>query len=500
VMVMWVGWLGGRLPPTDFDGLAQHIPIAAFHVQAGDLARIDTPYRGILAFPANGSLLMGWLFLTTGSDGWIDLVQFPIWILGGVAVYQLARRFGAGRTEAVLGSLVFLAAPVVILQARADYVDVLLAGLAVAALAILFDEQLSLRWRAGLVGCALGVILGVKYAGATYTLVIGSLTLLVIGWNKRGRFRSLLGDAVVFALPVLILGSTWYWSNWRDLANPVWPIQPQAGPIVLFPGVWTVSTFYQDALPTELARLSYPAQLWSVWREQTNVFTPDMRLGGLGPLWLVVGLPALGLMTIQAIRRRELWPLAVIGLAGVLFGLTPVNWNTRYVLAPVAIGGVAAGWLLSQLEGWPRRLLSGLVVLGAAYSFGLVLAYGPITAQQAALFGQLPSAERRASLSKIVPANDEAMRWFDQNVPAGATVAYGWGKVILYPFWGAFDEHRFVYVAPTDAPNWFDRLRQLRVEYLVVDVDSAEAQAAAGDTRFRAGSGDGRYALYYLAE
>jgi hypothetical protein len=309
-----------------------------------------------------------------------------------------------------------------------------------------------------------------------------------------------LGDVVVLALPVLFLGSTWYWSNWRDLGNPVWPIQPQAGPIVLFPGVWTVSTFYQDALPIELARLSYPAQLWSVWREQTNVFTPDMRLGGLGPLWLVVGLPALGLMTVQAMRKRQWGPLAVIGLAGVLFGLTPVNWNTRYVLAPVAIGGMAAGWLLSQLEGWPRRLLSGLVVLGAAYSFGLVLAFGPITARQAALFGQLPSVERRASLSGIVPANDEAMRWFDQNVPAGATVAYGWGKVILYPFWGAFDEHRFVYVPPTEAPNWFDRLRQLRVEYLVVDVDSAEAQAAAGDTRFQAVFGDGRYALYYLAD
>jgi hypothetical protein len=264
--------------------------------------------------------------------------------------------------------------------------------------------------------------------------------------------------------------------------------------------VWTVSSFYQDALPTELARLSYPAQLWSVWREQTDSFSPDMRLGGLGPLWLAVGLPALGLMTFQALRRRELWPLALIGVAAILFVLTPVNWTTRYVLAPVAIGGVAAGWLLSQLEGWPRRLLSGLMVLGAAYSFGLVLAFGPITAQQAALFGKLPSAERRASLSGIVPANDDAMRWFDQNVPAGAIVAYSWGKVILYPFWGSFDGHSFVYVPPSNPPSWFDDLRQMHVEYLVVDVDSAEAQAAAGDTRFQAVFGDARYALYYLAD
>jgi hypothetical protein len=189
----------------------------------------------------------------------------------------------------------------------------------------------------------------------------------------------------------------------------------------------------------------------------------------------------------------------LIGLAATLFVLTPVNWTTRYILAPVAIGGVAAGWLLSQLEGWPRRLLSGLMVLGAAYSFGLVLAFGPITAQQAALFGQLPSAERRASLSGIVPANDEAMRWFDQNVPAGATVAYGWGKVILYPFWGSFDEHNFVFVPPSDPANWFDHLRQLRVQYLIVDLDSAEAQAALVDTRFQLLFRDGRYALYYLA-
>jgi hypothetical protein len=186
-------------------------------------------------------------------------------------------------------------------------------------------------------------------------------------------------------------------------------------------------------------------------------------------------------------------------VAAILFVLTPVNWTTRYILAPVAIGGVAAGWLLAQLDGWPRRLISGLFVLGAAYSFGLVLAFGPITPGQAALFAQLPAAERRPALSGIVPANDDAMRWFDQNVPAGATAAYGWGKVVLYPFWGTLGDRSFVYVSPADAPTWFDRLRQQRVEYLVVDVDSAEAQAAAADARFQLLFRDGRYALYYLA-
>jgi hypothetical protein len=42
-------------------------------------------------------------------------------------------------------------------------------------------------------------------------------------------------------------------------------------------------------------------------------------------------------------------------------------------------------------------------------------------------------------------------------------------------------------------------LREQRVEYLVVYIDSAEAQAAAADARFQLLFRDARYALYYLA-
>src|SRR5579859_2297016 len=354
VMAIWVAWLGSTLPPTDYDGLAQFIPTATLHLQAASLARINTPYRGILAFPASGSLFIAWVFLTFGRDTWIDLVQWPFWLLGGLGVYRLARQVQVGPPQAVLGSLVFLAAPVVILQARSDYVDVLLAGLLIAALALLFDERISPRWRAALVGCALGVAVGVKYVGAVYSVLLGPVALIVLA-RARGRAASQwVWDAVTLALPIAALGSYWYLSNWHDLGNPLWPIEVHIGQTVLFPGVWTTQSFYQDALPSELAHLNDLAQLWSEWRELTASFAPDMRLGGLGPLWFIAGVPALLVMVIQSVRTRSGLPLALAGLAGGIFFITPANWHTRYILLPLAIGGVAVGWLLSHLDAWPR--------------------------------------------------------------------------------------------------------------------------------------------------
>lgn len=124
---------------------------------------------------------------------------------------------------------------------------------------------------------------------------------------------------------------------------------------------------------------------------------------------------------------------------------------------------------------------------------------GPIAPIDVERFARLPQFERRSVLIEQVAAVKPAMRWFSQNVPDDAIVAYGWSGVVLYPFWEHAPARRMIY-APPDAPAWFEALRDHGAEYLIARQDSAEAQAAASDARFRALYSDDSYAIYTLTQ
>ena len=495
---IWILALGVLLPPTDYDGLAQHIPIAAFHLQSGNLAPIDTPYRGIRAYPANGSLLMAWSILIASSDAFVDLVQWPFWLLGALSIYHLARCVGATRRSAILGTMVFTAAPIVAMQARAAYVDLMLAGLVLATLTLILDRQLPVRYVAVASGCAVGVVIGLKYAGAVNAVLLLGLLAVRIGLERRRKPRQAVDDVLAAVLPIVVLGAYWYLRNWLDLGNPFWPMSVQVAGVRIFNGVWTTDSFYENALPANLSGLPYLAQLWTVWREPTPVYSADVRLGGLGPLWLTLGLPCLLLFSAQSLWRRQWARLVLLGFAAGVFLLTPANWHTRYVMAPVALSGVAVALVLDQLDRWPQKVLRALLACSAVYSLGLIVGRDQVTATALVRFARLPEVERRVVFADQVAAVQPAMRWFDRNTPNDATVAYSWSGMILYPFWGRPPLRKMIYVPPTAPPLWFDALRGQGANYLIVRQNSEEAQAAARDPRFREMYSDSTYAVYFV--
>jgi len=494
---LWILWWGVLLPPSDWDGLAQHLPIASQHIQSGNLTRIETPYRGIHAYPAGGSLLMAWMMLVARNDQLVDLVQWPFWLLGTLAVYHLSRCCGARRAHAMLGSLVFSLAPIVILQARSDYVDLILAGLVLSALAVIIDTRLPLKVVVLTVGCVTGVIIGLKYAGLIYALLLSGLMFWRC-WDERPSRRSMVYYGVVWSGLIVTLGGFWYWRNGWDLQNPIWPMSIQLGSWTLFAGVWTTASFYQDALPSALAGLSYPQQLWTVWREATLLFTPDMRLGGLGPLWFAVGLPCLIIWGAQALMRRQRWPLRLMSFALVAFALTPANWHTRYIIISAAISSLAVAFVLDQLGYTARFITSGLIFFLGLYGVGLAVLSGPVTPNDVKRFELLPAAERRPVFMDQSVASQAAMRWFDRNIPRDAIIAYGWNGVVLYPFQGLRAQRTALYVPPAPSPNWYLALREKKVAFLIIKPGSVEAQSAITDPRFRRLYSDPNYIIYAL--
>ncbi len=238
--ILWTLFLGLVLPPTDWDGLAQNLPMAAFHVQNGDIAPIETPYRGIRAYPQGGALLLAYTMLLSGSDTAVDLAQFPFWLMGTLAVYALARTLAASRANALAGALLFAAAPVVMLQARTAYFDLEVAAIALAALALLLDQQVGLRSRAFVAGAAAGLLADLKYAGLIYALVLLVLLVLALVVERiPGRTSPVQPSRSTSVRP-------WCWAA-AGMPGISPGIRTRCGPCswdlggrTILPGVWTL--------------------------------------------------------------------------------------------------------------------------------------------------------------------------------------------------------------------------------------------------------------------
>lgn len=470
-------WLGVILPPTDWDGLAQNLPMAAFHIQEGDIWPIETPYRGIRAYPQGGSLLLAYVMLLAGNDLLTDLVQLPFWLLGTFAIVALARELGASRSASIWGALLFAAAPVTILQARAAYFDLEVAALSLALLAVVLDRKLNAVWRSLIVGAGMGILIGLKYAGVIHALIILAILAGVMICDKVSMktILALIGGALIACLAV---GGWWYLFNFVYHQNPFWPMQVQVGGRLLLPGVWTTDEFYQGALPASLAEMSVLSRLITIWREPTSHYTADVRLGGLGPLWFALGGPGLLVFAAQTIRRPTIRRWSVLVYVVGTFFLTPANWHTRYVLASVGAVGACVAVMLDAFDGISRRALSATVVGLASLVLLMVPAHGEASVADVMRNALLPPTLRRTVLMDGVPAMDEALRWAELNIPAGSTVAYGWGGVILYPLFGPELRNRLVYVDPSmDRPDVL--LREGRCpQYAVVQAGSAEELSA----------------------
>ncbi len=477
ISMLLILWLGILLPPTDWDGLAQNLPMAAFHIQNENIWAIDTPYRGIRAYPQGGALLLAYTILLTGDDTLADLVQFPFWALGTLAIYALARKVGAGRSASFLGALMFATAPVTMLQARAAYFDLEVAAISLVSLALAIDDQLGTVWRSLIVGLGMGLLIGLKYAGAIHALVL----LMLLGWallyDRVGVKTTAIGLGVAI-IACIAIGGCWYFFNLVHYQNPFWPMQITLNGQMLLPGVWTTDEFYQEALPSSLREMPGWLRPITIWREAAAHYTADMRLGGLGPLWFALGGPSLIFFAIQTLQQpsSRKWGILFYFLATLL--LTPANWHTRYVLASIGVTGVCVATMLEVFNkiGW--RLLSATIVLLASLMLFMAPAHGEASATDVLRNLSLPSRMRRTAFMNQVPAMDEALRWSEQNIPAGTTIAYGWGGVILYPLFGPGLQNKLVYAE--SSIDHLDNSRQKITcpDFLVVRRGSPEALRA----------------------
>ncbi|WP_394841466.1 hypothetical protein LZC95_30880 [Pendulispora brunnea] len=338
VAVLTARWV----PIWHWDSAGYHLPFVNFFLGAHGQSGVppDIPY--LSTYPHNIEMLYVALRAMLPDDRLVDLGQIPLGIMGSVATTAIARQLGADRPEAIAAGCAWLLVPVAFLQLPTNYVDI---GSAAFLLSAIYFVLAPPSVRTVLVaGVALGLFLGSKPNAPSGTVLLFAI-LGVRCW--RARHARLLPPALVAGIVILLLGAESYVQNLILHGNPVWPVRIGIGPWRL-PGLITID----DVLATApaLPRVHGPFVLRTLraWSTLGGVpVTFDMRMGGLGPLFLV----CLPLAVVTLVQRRSV--MLLIATLATLMSPEP-GW-ARFILGFVALVFALATTQVSRLRDYAQR-------------------------------------------------------------------------------------------------------------------------------------------------
>ncbi|WP_170290900.1 glycosyltransferase family 39 protein [Neomoorella glycerini] len=469
----WLIFLGYLFPPYAWDSLYYHLTAVATWLQSGRI--VLSPYTlWANVYPMNTELIFAWNMLFSGSDLLVDLTQLPFALAGGLAVYALGRETGLQQANSAVAACLFFLTPIVLVQSKTCYVDVAFAAMFLAAFYFAYRYyHCPRRVYLLLAALASGLIFGMKASAAPY---VATVFLLIIAGNWMARratnhpFRqSLLPSLVILSGALLLWGSFWYLRNWLAYGNPLFPFTFKVLGYTLWSGQGSVADLVMvKNMPPELAGLPAWQQLLRSWQETSGPYTFDQRLGGFGPQWLYLELPALAVTFILALARGHRRLLLLLLPLVLLFWLQPSNWWTRYTIFIVAAGTLSLAYLEERLPGfWARPLRAAtlaLVIISLAGS----LTHGYFTPQVIGRFLALPPEQR--TFFQLTPWGDE-LAWVAR-VPPGSRIAFT-ETAFPYLLFGPRLENRVYRVIATSEEDMLRQLRENNSQYFLTTTTSA---------------------------
>jgi hypothetical protein len=350
-------WL---LPIWQWDAIGYHLPFVNFVLQRGSAADVPRDARFLSDFPHG----VEWVFVAWRSllpdDRLLDLAQVPFGLLGGAATAHLARRLGAQAPEAAAAGALWLAIPIVFLQLPTNYVDVASAAYLLCALAWMTGRPEDRR--PILATLALGLFLGSKPSAPVQTALC--LLVLLVQAIRSKRYAQW---ALACGIVVLLGGESYLVNLWRH-HNPAWPAAFAIGPLQ-FAGPCTMDALLHSGAAVPHAEGSLVHRIWLAWTAVSSLPAFDMKLGGLGPLFLL----ALPLSLVACWRRPTAFLILFIALAA------PDPSIARYTMALPACALALTATLLHRAPLSWRAV--GAAVESATAFVGLAMAWPGLTGE-----------------------------------------------------------------------------------------------------------------------
>ena len=345
VFIVAVGLV--QSPLTLYDSLSYHLVFPARWLQEHRISIVQTPFSDpAQAYqPGNGELFFLWLMVPFHGDLVARIGQLPFLLLGGTALYAIARRSGARPEHAAYAPLFFFLTRPVVEQAVGADVDLICAATFVTSLYLgIMAVQTDARRDWLLWGISMGLYLGSKYLALVYVAVL--LVLPLLRGPRRKALWAIPG-IVLFALP-------WYARNWIIAGSPIYPASLQVLGVVIARGAYAREAMNNSVFHVTSLRLF-----------------PVIAAHAFGAACLLFWLPCACLGTASLLARRRWWPGGYVLLVPLLmiplfWFSVPDNADSRFLLPAVAVAMVPLAFSFGSSPTW-NAFIHGLYLMGAAW-------------------------------------------------------------------------------------------------------------------------------------
>ena len=513
--VVYLSVVAYILPPATWDALTYHLPAVAAWIRADNL--VTTPLSvAASADPMNGELGFLWIGALTRSDLLVDAAQIPFAILGAVAVMAIGRSVGLSRTSAMVAGFLYFLTPIVLAQATANYVDVVLPGLFLTGFAFLLRALIDLHhgrdatWPGrqtvtllALAGLGVGLAAGSKGLGLLYAGVAGLLLLGNLIWARRARRvdggRAARAFLVVVGV-LLVSGSFWYIRTWINWGDPIYPARIEIAGMTFGSGPLHLS--HLSRLPSDLVGSTPAVRVAKSWLNQFHTVAYDQRLGGFGLIWPLLEIPALVAFTVLLIVRRR-WLVIVNFLVpfGLIFLLTPDKWWSRFTIILLVPGAIALVYVIEQLRvRWLRAALQVVTVVlavgGCAFTLTRTSVLGHTFTPRTLATKVADRANERTLSALVLPE----FRWTER-VPRNSKIGADRDDVPFFFVYGLYgsDFRNDVTALPSDLSAATALRRMEQLDYIFTRTGSrVDRLAREHPDRFKQSSELGATRVYHV--
>jgi len=229
--------------PGTWDSMSYHLARVAFYLQQGSFDVFEADYWAQVVHPTNGTALLLYTLLVTGSENLTQGVQLTAYWATLLAVYGLSVSLGVTRRAALFAALVFGLLTAALMEATTAQNDLLVAAFVAGSACFLHSSiVLSRPERLLLAGLGLGLALGTK---ASVLLVLPSLGIVAVhafclrrrravdeqppqetrsdaptGPIGRTTYTACIGAVLVVFVLTMPSG---YWRNLQLIGHPVAP-------------------------------------------------------------------------------------------------------------------------------------------------------------------------------------------------------------------------------------------------------------------------------------